>query len=248
MALLSAAAVPSRGSTLWEEQLGPFYARSVLWDAADLTEPKLRLFYHELSEELKNNRAWTVGVFTDETDAGHESAGKMLTEKGYDWWLELYNEFGRKLLPMAEILVYEKNAVLRLRSSDGTCSEVVLLGDNFLRVRLGSVKFEILKIIYHRLPPSAEPRPGDEAMISVYVRSSSFPGENQARRFSLLMKDRFLQKRVDVAFRSDAFFLTDLRFPIMYRFDSTATPPSRDEYAKSKTMYCFCELPGIQCR
>jgi hypothetical protein len=247
VALVWLASATAQSSTLWEWKLGPFYTRSVLWDAAELTEPNLRTLYGQLSRELKDNRAWTVEVFTDKADAGHESAGKMVAETDYDRWLGLYNEFGRRLLPMAEILAYEKNAVLRLRNSAGACSEVVLSGENFLRVPMGAVEFEILKISYHPLPPSTEPSSGDEAMVSIYVRSPALPNEDQARQFSLLMQKRLQQKRIIVAFRNDAYFLTDGRFPVVYRFDPTARPPSREQYEQSETMYCFCELPGIQC-
>jgi len=248
MVLLFPASGGARGSTLWEYQLGPFYSRSVLWNAPDLTEPNLRTFYQQLSQELRNNRSWTVSVFVDRADAGRESAGLMGTEADYDRWLRLYNEFGRNLFPMAEILAYGNNAVLRLRNGAGVCTEVVLSGDNFLRVKSGGMDFEILEIYFHPLPPSTEPSPGDEAMVTIFVRASAFPDESRAREFSLLMQSRFQQKRVTVAFRADAFFLTDGMFPIMYRFDSTATTPGRDAYQKSKTMYCFCDVPGIPCR
>jgi hypothetical protein len=246
--MVFATAATARASTLWEYRLGPFYSRSLLWDAADLTEPRLRALYEQLSPELANNRAWTVQVFTDRTDAGRESGGKMGTEADYERWWKLYNGLGGKLLPMAEVLVYEKNAVLRLRNSAGVCSEVVLSGDNFLRTRLGSVSFEVLEIYYHSLPPGTAPSDGDEAMVTIFVRASAFPDEDQARQFSLLMQNRFEQKRIIVVFRSDAFFLTDEMFPIIYRFDPAAAPPSREEYERSKTMYCFCDRPGVLCR
>ena len=248
VAILAATTCLALDHTLWQGKAGPFYSRVVVWDAAELTEPNLRLFYQQLSRELRENRAWTVDVFIDKNDAERELHGLMATEGDYDWWLNLYNRFGRTLLPMAEIQSYGNNAVLRLRDSAGKCSETVLSGDNFLRANVDNAKFEVLKIYYRSLPPHTEPRPGDETMISVYVRSSPFPTVEQARAFSQLMEERFQQKRVMVIFRADAFFLTDGAFPIMYRFDRAATPPSREEYAHSKTMYCFCDQPGLPCR
>jgi len=248
IAMLGATACLALDRTLWEGKAGPFYSRVVVWDASEFTDTNLRLFYRRLSRELKGNRAWTVDVFIDRDDAAREVSGKMVTEKGYDWWLDLYNKFGRKLLPMAEISSYSGSAVLRLRDNTGACSEIVLSGHDFLRASVGDVKFEILKVYYGSLPPHTEPREGDEAMVSIYVRSSSFPSAEQAREFSLLMEKRFQQKRITVLFRTDAFFLTDIKFPVMYRFDPAAAPPSREEYQQSKTMYCFCDQPGIPCR
>jgi hypothetical protein len=246
--MLAATPCPALGQTLREGKAGPFYSRAALWHATDLTEANLRSLYQQLSRELREYRAWTVDVFIDRGDAAREVSGMMVTDKGYDWWLDLYNEFGRRLLPMAEIQSSGEDAVLRVRDSAGICSEVVLSGNNFLRARVNNIEFEILKIFYGSLPPHTEPTPGDESMISVYVRSSAFPSAVQARELTRSLQERFQQKRVMVKFRTDAFFLTDGFFPIMYRFDSAANPPTKDEYEKSKTLYCFCDQPGIPCR
>jgi hypothetical protein len=187
-------------------------------------------------------------VFIDKDDATRELHGKLATEKGYGWWLELYNRFGHGLLPMAEMCRFGDNGALRFRDSSGTSSEIVLSGANPLRVDLKNIRFEVLKTYIGPLPPHTEPRPGDGAMISVYVRASSFPLADQARAFSLLMRRRFRQKRITVKFRTDAYFLTDNVFPILYRFDPPGTPPTREQYERSKTMYCFCDRRGIPCR
>ena len=155
---------------------------------------------------------------------------------------------GVTLLPMAEISKLDDNGVLRLRNSSGASSEILLSGDNFLHTQVRNIDFEILETYYHPLPPHVESSPGDEAMISVYVRASSFPSTKQATAFSLLMQERFHQNRIIVGFRTDAYFLTDGAFPILYRFDPQGTPPSHAEYEQSKTMYCFCDQPEIQCR
>jgi hypothetical protein len=248
IAVLAATSCLALERTLWIWRAGPFCRRIVVWDAADLTEPNLRSYYQRLSRELRRSRAWTVDVFIDRADAAHEVSGKMVTEKDYDWWLGLYNKYGRKLLPMAEFSGYGADGVLRLRDRYGTCSETVLSGENFLRASVDDVNFEVLQIYYRRLPPNTKPRPGDEAMISVYVRASAFPSVEQARGFSRLVQRRFREKQIIVEFRTDAFFIDDLFFPIMYRFDPAATPPSKEEYKHSKTMACICDEPGIPCR
>src|SRR5262249_13476458 len=204
--------------------------------------------YGELSQELKDKSAWMVDVFVDREDATRESHGKLKTEGNYDWWLHLYNDFGRNPQPMAELSVYKENAILRLRDQTGKSKAVVLAGDNFLHVRLQSVDFEILKTYYHPLPPQTESIRGDEAMISIYVRSSSLPSVELAREFSRLMQARFEQKRIMVAFSTDAYFLTDGAFPIAYRFNPPGIPRSRAAYGASHTIYCFCDIPGIACR
>lgn len=246
--ILVATSCCAESRTLREWRVGPFYNRVVIWAGTDLTEPNLRSYYQQLSRELTGNRAWRVDVFSDEGDATRELYGKLRTEGDYDWWLGLYNKFGRKLLPKAEILSYAHNAVLRMRDTAGSCSEVVLSGDNFLRVHVGSIEFEILETYYHRLPPRTKPSHGDEAMISVYVRASSFPNVDQAREFGFLMRKRFRQKRIIVLIRTDSYFITDLAFPIMYRFDRDGVPPTREQYEQSKTMCCLCDRPAVLCR
>ena len=140
---------------LREGHLGSFYMRSVLWRGSDITEPSVRAFYPALSEELKGWRTWNVGVFMDEADAARElGAGKTL-EMDYDAWLRRYERFGKALLPMAEIWSSMGNAVARVRNSAGQCSEFVLAGDNFLHADVDGVGFELLKIIYHGVPPTA---------------------------------------------------------------------------------------------
>jgi hypothetical protein len=187
-------------------------------------------------------------VFIDQRDAEREVSGKMRTDPSYDWWLGLYNRFGRDPLPMAEILSYDGNGILRLRDQSGKCTESILSGENFLRVRRGAIDFEILKIYYRPLPPHTESSLGDEATVSVYARASTFPGPEEARDFSLLMQKRFKQRRIMTVIRTDAYFLTDHAFPVVYRFDQKPVPPGRKQYEQSKTMYCFSDRPGIQCR
>ena len=235
-------------STFSQGSSGPFYGRAVVWDAAMLTEQNLRSYYQPLSKELNAYRAWTVYVFVDKGDASRELHGKLRTEETYDWWLELYNKFGHSLLPMAEFLSFEGNTVLRMRDSAGRCSESVLSGNNFLRLEVDGTKFEILEMYFSALPPHTAASPGDEAMIWLYVRSSVFPSQKQGRDFSLVMRERFRQRRIVIAIRTDSYFLTDGRFPIMYRFDQNSAPPSREEYAQSKTMGCFCDRAEVMCR
>lgn len=236
------------GPTVWEKNVGPFFSRGVIWAPSDLTEPNLRSYYQRLSEELKTNLAWTVNVFVDREDASRELHGKLTAEGDYDWWLKLYNEFGRKLLPMAEILSFDGDAVLRLRDAHGACFETVLSGRNFLWVHQGSTDFQILDVHYRSLPPHTQSSPGDEAMIWVYVRSSVFPTVDEGKQLSELMRSRFHQKRIVVAIRTDSYFIADGAFPTVYRFDAEGTPPSRDDYANSRTMYCFCDRPEVRCR
>jgi hypothetical protein len=244
MSVLAATSCLALDQTLWNWKAGPFLHRIVVWDVADLTEPKLRSYYQRLSRDLKRYGAWTVDVFVDRDDAAREVSGKMLTDKDYDWWLDLYNKFGRKLLPMAEISGFRADAVLRLRDRNGNCSETVLSGDNFPRASVGDVKFEILETLYRWLPPHTKPRPGDDAMIDVYVRASSYPSVEQARTFSRLMQNRLQEKQIILMFRTDAFFIDDAFFPIMYRFDPAATPPTKEAYEHSKIMACE---PEIRC-
>jgi len=111
-----------------------------------------------------------------------------------------------------------------------------------------NVKCEILQAYYRPLPPNTKPTPGDEAMIFVYVRSSTFPSVEQAREFTRLMLGCFQEKRIFVVFRIDAFFTDDREFPVVYPFDPPVTPPSKEEYQHTKTMYCFSDQPGIPCR
>jgi hypothetical protein len=239
---------PPRDRILWQRDDGSFSSCALLWELPDLNEQNLVRLYGQLSREFAGKTAWTAGVFLDAQDANRELHGKMRTEGDYEWWLTLYNEYGRTPLPMAEISAYNGNAVLRLRDGAGKTSETVLAGQNFLRIHLGTVDYEILKTYYHPLPPFTDPAPGDEAMISVYVRASSFPTSDQALTFSSVMRDRFRQKRLVVAFRTDSYFLTDSTFPVIYRFAPSGPPPSREQYARERTMYCFCDAPEIRCR
>ncbi len=234
-------------SIVWEQRDGPFLSRAVLWEGADFTEPNLRSFYAGFAAEMKPNRAWDVKVFLDRSDLTRELYGKFATDGDYDSWKNLYDKFGRSLLPMAEFLGYGDNAVMRLRDGAGVCSEVVLAGRNFLRMRDDGLVFEILESYYHRLPPNIRPSPGDQAMISVFVRASQFPSVGQARAFSKRLRGYFRQKRVIVAIRTDSYFLLDSGFPILYRFDERPAPPSREQYERVRTMYCFCEHAGILC-
>jgi len=237
-----------RGATIWERRDGPFFSRAVLWDPVDFSEENLRSFSGELAQEMKGNLAWDVGVFVDRSDLTRELYGKMVTDQGYEWWQKLYIKFGQSLLPMAEFFGYENNIVMRLRDNAGNCSEVTLQGHDFLRVNRDDIEFEILKILYHPLPPNVSSKPGDEAEVTAYVRASQFPSAQQAKEFSRILQKNVRQKRVDVEIRTDTYFIDSSAFPILYRFDQKPAPPSLEEYQRSRTMFCFGENPGIPCR
>jgi len=235
------------GSIVWERKDGPFFSRAVLWDPANFTDANLRSFYAGIAAEMQRNRAWDVKVFVDRNDLTRELYGKLVTDKGYEWWKDLHDKFGRGMLPMAELLGYRENTVMRVRDGHGVCSEVVLAGRNFLHLYSGGVAFDILESYYHPLPPDVTQSFGDQAMVSVFVRASRFPTVVQARALSKTLRGYFLQKRVTVAIRTDSYFLTDSAFPILYRFDQAPDPPSRVQYELTKTMYCFGDRPGILC-
>ena len=232
---------------IWQRTDGPFRGRALVWAPADFTEANLRSFYLRLAPAMKGRRAWLVDVFVDEGDATRELHGKFASEGTYERWLWLYDRFGRHLLPMAKFYGLEDSAVLRLRDAAGVCYEIVLAGTDFLRLNSAGIKFELLEIGYHPLPPSVKPTSGDDAMVSVWVRASQLPNTDQARDVSRLLQDRFLEKRVRVHFRTDSYFITDDSFPIMYRFDQEPNPPDKEGLSRSNSISCFCERPGIRC-
>jgi hypothetical protein len=207
----------------------------------------MRTVYERLSKELSDKVAWTADVFVDESDATRESAGKLSVEIDYDWWWALYKRYGRELMPMAEISAYGTDAVLRIRTANNIVSERVLAGENFLHLKLETTNFEILKQLFHSLPPNTPPGPGDEAMVFIYVRASLFPSVDLARRVSSILQARVRQKRTIVLFRTDAYFIDDNFFPIVYRFDQPNSPPSLAQHETTKTMICSSGHPGITC-
>jgi hypothetical protein len=247
--LLLAASCLGQGRIYWERKDGPLYTRYEIWRVADLTPGNIRSFYRRLAPEMNGYRAWVVKMFVDEAEATRDLYGKLATGVDYERWSQLYEQFGRKLGPVAMIMSQGRDAVARLRDKGGNCTETVLAGSNWLRSRVSRVEFEILEAYYHPLPPIAdEPSPGDEAMVDINVRASPFPTMVQAQDFSSIMRSRFQERRVTIIIRQDAYFLTDEAFPIVYQFDETPSPPTKDEYLRSKTMYCFCDQPTIQCR
>ncbi|HEY7393178.1 MAG TPA: hypothetical protein VH640_31950, partial [Bryobacteraceae bacterium] len=217
LGIIGALPLPSApaGRILWERPNGPSYSRVLLYEPSDLTQPNMRSLYKVLSRELGGKVFWTVSVFTEEGDATREIYGKMTTEVDYDRWLGLYNKYGRNLLPMAQISAYKDNAVLRFRDSKGISTETVLSGNNFLRVHLDNLECEILETYFHDLPPHTKPSQSDEAMVSIYVRTSRYPGTAEARKFSQVMQARIQQKRIIISFRTDSYFLVESGFPII---------------------------------
>jgi len=149
---------------------------------------------------------------------------------------------------MAEYYGYGDSAVLRVRDIAGACTETLLAGTNFLHLAADSISYDILQVYYHPLPPIVTASPGDEAMVSVWVRASRLPTERESREVSRVLQTRFQQRRVDVAFRADSYFISDDSFPIVYRFDPQPRPPSKEVFQRSKQVRCFADEPGIRCR
>lgn len=75
-------------------------------------------------------------------------------------------------------------------------------------------------------------------MVNVYVRASRPPSLDQARDLAALLQARLRQRRLDVAIRTDSFFILDTTFPVVYRFDPFRRPPTEREYNEGPEVYC----------
>lgn len=227
--------------TLWEQHSGPYLTRYMLWAPHDITEANVREYYRNIRSEIGDERAWTVRIFADRDDANRDLYGKLRTEEDYEWWKQLYDRYGRTLAPAAELVGRKGRVSMRIRFATGHCKEVTLEGTSLLHFGDGDYSYELLRVAFRPLPPGQTPVETAGAEITVWIRARRLPNSDRAQLFRARLVDLFGSSRLTVVFRSDAWFLLDGGFPIVYRFDEKPVPPTKEQFQAGPTRYCMPE-------
>ncbi len=257
-----------RGSALVAGTLLAVFARpapaqepKVLWDMGDRTlmrrsvliapdqfsvgraEHISRAF---LAANRERYRLLQLSIFTDELDARRTGSGKGSTDVSYEGWRQLYELYGRRPQPMAETIVTQRGAVMRWRDAVGHVGRVVLKGQDPLVVRLDGSTFEILELAVSRGEDDYMYSPLAPTRVYLAVRTRA-PGLERARKYTLLLAKQWGLAHVSASFRQDSWFITNERFPLVYRFEETMPPPTEAEYRASATNSCLLASGRIHC-
>jgi hypothetical protein len=182
-------------------------------------------------------------VFTSRQDAGETLWGQP-TEMNYEGWLEVYHERGKDLAAMAETLVLNNSAILRIRRRGGKVERAVLKGEDPLELEAQGQKFEILYVHISEIPPKAFVN-AKGLRIDIFMRMPGTATVQAAEEIRRQLKRQFPVKWVDFFMRTDRVFV-DGFLPYFCPFETDLVPPSPEKYYRSPEILCFTYPTGEQ--
>ncbi len=199
-----------------------------------------------LKYEASAPKALVISAFSNEDDAVL-MAGKGHTDVSYsDWENMYYSRRGHDTLQMSELIAIGKNVVIRT-ADRGRVSRVVLRGVDPTLMEIRGNRCELLKLSFHRLPRPLHADGLNPVVVKLNVRTDSFPTDSDAEEITRVIRKSLGQAAVNVAIRSDTWFIEDESFPPWYPFGRDTAPSSVEEYRSHGEIGCSGDVSGIRC-
>lgn len=203
-----------------------------------------------LAREFADNagpccRAAVLSIYVDSIDARIMS-GKGYLPVDYESWARDYAAFGRRALPMAEVVVLRSGAIARISDGRRETKRIVLLGRDPLAIQDAGRSASIIHLRLFRGIPLASGRADERTGADVFVRTSGTLDERSGRTFSTLIASRLGLDFASVHLRTDTWFIDHAVFPVDYRFDDT-DPPTFNQFLNSETQTCYVESGESTC-
>jgi hypothetical protein len=227
-----------------EREASDFWRRAIVIPQRQFDELTVTTLANTFLRDAAPFTAALLSVFVDDTDA-RIMLGKSALPVTYDSWLGEYSRYGRRRLPMAEVVVLRSGAVLRISDGKKETRGVVLRGEDPLRLGAPS-NAEIVGIRLYRGAPLESGQFRKRSGAEVYVTDRSAMTEEEIKSVTELAAKRIGLEFAQIFVRRDVWFIDQASFPVDYRFD-TSSPPSRDDYRSSRTWACLVERGPARC-
>jgi hypothetical protein len=162
----------------------------------------------------------------------------------YKQWRVDYNYFPRGRLAAANMIAIGGNAVLRLRSADGTVTRRVLKGEDPTQLSIDGTRFEILVIGGRRMTRFQACATAGAIEPNLYIRTSGKLSRELCERAVNWLAGMLRSRHLGASFRNDYWFPCGQFFPVLYPFFPPEEPLSESAYHKSVTFTCAMTCEG----
>jgi hypothetical protein len=180
-----------------------------------------------------------VWFFATEQDSARFRNAKHSIHTSYQSWRQAYDSIRNVRFPMAELVVFGTDAVVRYRDADGRIARHVLAGSDPSTVRLKDRTFQLLYFALSAVPNSLSDR-----VLQVFASSPDVADEESALSLLSHLAGRLKFRRVLLQVRSDPWFINAPAYPLFPAFEVGASPPSYEEYKTSMVVSCSTRATG----
>ncbi len=241
--LLVAAGVTPRdvaGEIFGETKDNYFWSQTLVIPADRISLPEMEKAARAFLGSAASHRLAVLSVYNTREIAAKETGAPC---HSYKQWKVDYNHFPRGQLVAADVIALNGDAVLRLRSADGSFSKRILSGRDPTQFSVEGTPFEILIVGGRRMtrfevcatPGAIEPR--------LYVRTEAKLTQVLCEQATGSLAKTLRTKYVRVEFRNDHWFPCSF-FPVVYPFFPPEPPPSESAYRNSVTFTCSITCEG----
>lgn len=179
-------------------------------------------------------------VYADRAIAAQEAAA---CESTYLQWKLLYDKFPKSTLLTAVVISLQGDAVLWLRTLDGSVSRRVLSGKDPTSISVDTIPLEIL-LVTARVRSKFE-RCGTPGALDpvLFLKTSAPLNEGFCKRVTSWLSTRLGVEHIWVEIANTPWFPCDGRFPLHYPFSPQGRPPSEDAFYNLPMFSCsiFCD-------
>jgi hypothetical protein len=195
-----------------------------------------------LGSASKGRNLAVLSMFADRNVAALETG--VSCESGYPQWRAYYHNPPKDALAAADVISIGKDAVVRLRTPDGTIVRDVIRGTDPTQFSVDGATFEILQVsgrVRSRFEGCGVPGSIDPV---IYLKTSSNLTEELCQRATSLLTVRLDKKQIWTHFRNDHWFLCG-QFPIWYPYSAPAQPPSEKAYYALPDFSCSVSCDDV---
>jgi hypothetical protein len=213
--------------------------RKLLFSPEEFNLTRLEKFFRDsISEADPRFNLVKISVTVDDAN----SNAKGLDEYSYELWSDFYPKISKNVPPVAELLIFNRGAVMRVRDLEGKVHHLLLKGSDPLTFETKNYRFEILWVGVSR-------RSGDNVNIHFFVVGSPPLLVEQASEATRALSRLLKNGDVSVSLRTDSWFIKEFDFPLIYPFATRLGPaPSSVEYKRSAQTHCWLIGDEMFCR
>ena len=213
--------------------------RSITVSASSFTEKKvLRLCRTELGRKPRAGLTQLI-IYGDK---GGPPLPKPTAQITYDHWRGLYDSAANSPNEIAEMISIGADAVLRMRDANGNINRRLLAGKDPLHIEVQGDQFDVVYLAFSGSGPYALHR------VDAYIRASAKLKAEVGLQLLRVLQSKLQELEVSVSVRNDAWFIHEPTYPFFNPFTEALTPPTAEEYDRTKTLRCGFWSGTASCR
>jgi hypothetical protein len=190
-------------------------------------------------------------LFSSEEDLWDYVDGKGRTDVTYRVWQNMYKRMyssgGSRQRPIAELIILNKKASIRIRNVDGSLISKTIAPPDPLRLVVKGVSCELLYLDSGSGYDPQDVVSGKHEWMSLYVKTGRTVSVDEARSLASALISWTGIDHLTVNIRSDVWFIYDESFPALYWFGANETPPTEAELLHLPQLRCVVTSGRVDC-